>query len=489
MGGLIYIRAQTFCEKLASFFLISTSQVYSVIENAMSNLFYNVSLYDNLPVYFGSSYSGNFTVYGFPNLYLNISARNQTILTHTNFFNDLFSCNSYNNYTGNLAAVHAQNGMSQTIGQVEWDAFLDQLLNAFQSAGVTDPTLLTDITNLLNSVKREICQGANCHTALCDIYAFSSNMTSAAWLNSIWDSALTAMGNTPILQPYFDGSQGTNYLSGAARTMLLDKFVGWMGNAINCTSSGPWTTFSATNAQIVQAHSSIPIGMLEYEYFIQLVMESFNSNGVSVEDQAVLLNVLNNTQLFGICNQPNCMFDGYIPLPYAVTIGPKTIIDPWYSLPGSPFAFSIDGNEAEQLTLTVGVEYRFQNEANCSFPFYISTSPIGGLDSNGNPLGLVTQGVTFPAGGIFAVCNYANLFFTPSLSQAQGYDLYYQSTSETRVGYIIRICNSTQTTCSSPPPVTTQMATTGSPNNVSSASVISFDKLMFIFISLVFFFF
>jgi hypothetical protein len=110
---------------------------------------------------------------------------------------------------------------------------------------------------------------------------------------------------------------------------------------------------------------------------------------------------------------------------FQVTVKAKTSAHPYFNQ-GAPNGFVIDGVEGKELTLKRGTTYSFVINTP-GHPFYLTTSPAGGMGASGE----VTAGVTGSRSST------GTLTFTPDASHPAL--LYYQCAVHSPMGWKINI--------------------------------------------------
>jgi hypothetical protein len=406
------------------------------------------------------------------------------LANHVSYFGQLFMCNdgTISNYTGpDLNTAHQL--ISQYITNSEWTIFINYFMSSLSIffPPTTFNYLSPRFLSMLTSVKPSICKGdSSCRTSLCDLYTDYNNLTgySQVYLANVVNYAFNNLQSN--LYPNLNGQDGPNYLMpGTYRTSYVNALVSFLAQNLNCSQTGI-APFNMTDQQLVSLHSSFIIDQLQYQGYLLALLGGFNDYGMAPSDQDTVLQILTRPSLTGICNQPNCNPTFQTPITYVFTVGPK-VTTPWKD--GYSMDYYVDGNEAQNLTLFVGTTYIFLNNAGCSYPLYISTSPYGGLSGSG-PVQPVTEGISQTGLTITEVCDGNTLFFTPTPDQATGPQLYYQSAYYERMGYYLNVCFSNYSSCSSGAP----MLTTGTPSTPVNAAALLYPLLFLLSLFLFSFF-
>jgi len=276
---------------------------------------------------------------------------------------------------------------------------------------------------------------------------------------------MAAVADGSPIKAFFNGTTpkgSTNFITDTTQqTRLVNDLVAFFGQSgiLTCTDPNYPPVTKSTDLKAI--HAAMPIGTKEFETFNGALIGVLKSNGVAVPDQNAVYAILESTKSL-ICNQPDCSGNVVPGINFVFEVVPK-VHHPFTGI-GYPSGFQVDGLEGRPLSLIVGKVYTFTNNAICSHPLYISTDMVGAS------AGEVSEGVTYPGGDPFSVCNGKALTFTPALDQV-GVTLYYQCRNHMNMGYTINVYKSSNdipvTTGSGT--ITLEVATTAAATTAATA--------------------
>jgi len=188
-----------------------------------------------------------------------------------------------------LTDVHQPMGLSKVV----FDSFNQLLLSVTAGAGVT-PEDNAMILSVLNSLEKNIVS-----QSICDRYSQALKISNLDLLTSVVNGTVNKLVVDPITSPFFNGQTpagSTNFLSDATQfKKLFDELVQFFGQALGCRD-GTIPPYPANRPSLTTVHQPMGLSKVVFDKFNELLISVTAGAGVTPEDNAMILSVLNSLQ-------------------------------------------------------------------------------------------------------------------------------------------------------------------------------------------------